>query len=196
MVQLDATQTRVVLEVYTLKMYNRSTSLVSRLAPSLMRFSRAYQLPSSSSKVISIYPVLEQKEKRANILKKLSQEQLDSKLDANNERRKLLAKGHKDCLKAGDIIRVVYDQSKCNYDTFVGYVLSVDRKELIEDASVLLRNQVAKTMVEMRIPIFSPLIERIDVLRKSDGKRKRNKHYYIRNTRLDVGDLEAGLKKR
>ena len=55
---------------------------------------------------------------------------------------------------------------------------------------------MAKTMVEMRIPIFSPLIERIDVLRKSDGKRKRNKHYYIRNTRLDVGDLEAGLKKR
>lgn len=177
-------------------MFSSSRSMAVRAAVSLVRSTRSYQLPTSSRKVISIYPVLEKKEKRPNILKKLSEADLNSKLDVNNERRKLVVKGSKERIKAGDILRIVYDQSKCSYDNFVGYVLSIDRKELIQDTSVLLRNQVAKTMVEMRIPLFSPLIERIDVLRKSDGKRKRNKHYYIRDTRLDVRDLEAGLKKK
>lgn len=167
-----------------------------RTAINLVRSTRSYQLPSTSRKVISIYPKLEPKQKRPTLLKKLSEIELSNKLDTANERRKLVAKGSKDSIKAGDILRIVYDQSKCSYDNFVGYVLSIDRKELVEDTSILLRNQVSKTMVEMRIPLFSPLIERIDVLRKSDGKRKRNKHYYIRDTRLDVRDLEAGLKKK
>lgn len=120
---------------------------------------------------------------------------MDTKLDPNGWRRKIISKS-KNSLNAGDVVRVVYDAEKCSYDNFVGYVLSVDRKRLIQDASVLLRNQIAKTSVEVRVPIFSPLVERIDVLRKSDSRRKRNKHYYIRGTKLDVGDLEAGLRKK
>lgn len=93
-------------------------------------------------------------------------------------------------------MRVVYDSKKCSNDNFVGYVISVDRKKYDQDASLLLRNQIAKTYVELRVPVFSPLVERIDLLRKNNGKRKRNKHYYIRGTKLDVPDLEAGMRKK
>lgn len=118
------------------------------------------------------------------------------KLDPEGWKRQLISKNAHQSLRAGDVVRVVYDRSKCSYDSFIGYVLSVNHKELIQDSSLLLRNQISKTPVEMRVPVFSPLIERIDLLKKTDGKRQRNRHYYIRGTKLDVGDLDAGLRKR
>ncbi|AET37856.1 mitochondrial 54S ribosomal protein bL19m Ecym_2103 [Eremothecium cymbalariae DBVPG len=154
---------------------------------------RNYQIKSTTRKVLPVYPVLESKS--SDIIKQLSLKDL-STLDPQATRRKLIDRHDKDCIKAGDVVRVVYDASKCNRSTVVGYVLSVDRKQLIQDCSLLLRNHINKTAVEMRIPVFSPLIDRIDLIRRADGKRRRNKHYYIRNTRLDVGDLDAGLKKR
>ncbi|QLG70774.1 hypothetical protein HG535_0A07160 [Zygotorulaspora mrakii] len=167
-------------------------NLVPRCTPKI--FFRSYQIPTTTRKIIPIYSPVE-KIQSSNILERLSRQELDTKLDPNGWRRKIISKS-KNSLNAGDVVRVVYDAEKCSYDNFVGYVLSVDRKRLIQDASVLLRNQIAKTSVEVRVPIFSPLVERIDVLRKSDSRRKRNKHYYIRGTKLDVGDLEAGLRKK
>lgn len=155
---------------------------------------RGYQVPSSVRKVIPVYPSVQQTQ-RQNLVPILSQKSL-KKLDPQGWKRSLVAKFGKDRLRAGDIVRVVYDKNKCSYDDFVGYVLSVSRKDLVQDSSLLLRNQLAKTAVEMRVPVFSPLVERIDLLRKSDGKRHRNRHYYIRDTKLDVGDLEAGLRKK
>ncbi|SCU87876.1 LAMI_0D07844g1_1 [Lachancea mirantina] len=155
---------------------------------------RHYQILSGSRKVLPVYPPAEKKSS-SNLLSRLSA--LDQNaLDPQGWRRKLISGQPDETTRAGDVVRVVYDSNKCNYDNFVGYVLAVDRKSMTQDASLLLRNQVAKTFVEVRVPIFSPIIQRIDILRKSDGRRKRNKHYYIRGTKLDVGDLEAGLRKR
>lgn len=158
-------------------------------------FTRSYQVISTVRKVIPVYPPVE-KTQRSNVVQSVAKQDLDIKLDPSGWRRKLVGKSPKESISAGDVVRVVYDSKKCSYDNFVGYVLAVNRKNLIQDASLQLRNQISKTAVEATIPIFSPLIERIDVLRKADSRRKRNRHYYIRNTKLDVGDLEASLRRK
>lgn len=167
-----------------------------RLLPTSKRF---YQISTHQKKIIPVYPPVDSTPpvRNATLLQKLSDIDLNENLDTEGWRTKLInKKDSKNCIKAGDIIRVVYNKEKCSYDNFVGYILSVDRKERTQDASVLLRNQISKVMVEVRVPLFSPLVERIDILKKADGSRKRNKHYYIRGTKLDVGNLESKLRKK
>ncbi|CCD26624.1 mitochondrial 54S ribosomal protein bL19m NDAI_0I00550 [Naumovozyma dairenensis CBS 421] len=162
-------------------------------------FNRCYQLPAINRKIIPVYPPVEPRSyasKDGSLLDKLAKLDVENTLDPQGWRRTLLEKSSKNSIKAGDIVRVTYDSKKSDNDNFVGYVLSVDRKRFIQDSSLLLRNQIGKTYVELRVPLFSPLIERIDLLRQNKGLRKRNKHYYIRNTRLDVHDLEAGLRRK
>ncbi|CAL9727942.1 large ribosomal subunit protein bL19m [Monosporozyma unispora] len=174
-----------------------SSKVWSRTTGMSLMAKRLYQVPTSSKKIIPIYPPIQPTSlKPTTILQKISVTELDSQLDSTGWRRNLLKKNDPQRIESGDIVRVIYDQSKCSYDPFIGYVLSLDRKEIVQDASILLRNQITKTVVEMRIPIFSPLVEKIDILKKNDGKRRRNKHYYIRGTRLDVGNLDAKLRKR
>ncbi|SCU89108.1 LADA_0E13718g1_1 [Lachancea dasiensis] len=158
-------------------------------------FTRSYQLGSTSRKIIPVYPAIENAGK-PKLLKRVTEKDLDESLDPQKWRRELISKHNKERLRAGDVVRVAYNSQKCKYDNLMGYVLSVDRKEITQDASILLRNQYAKTFVEVRVPIFSPVIERIDLIRRADGRRQRNKHYYIRGTKLDVKDLEAGMRKR
>lgn len=155
---------------------------------------RCYKIPTTCRKIIPVYPAVESKPDPL-IINRLSELDL-FKLDPHGTRRNLISKHNEERIKAGDIVRIIYDRSKSDYDDFIGYVLSVDRKKLVQDASLLLRNFVNKTAVEMRIPLFSPLIERIDLIRRADSKRRRNKHYYIRGTRLDVSDLDAGMRKK
>ncbi|AGO10057.1 AaceriAAR067Wp [[Ashbya] aceris (nom. inval.)] len=154
---------------------------------------RTFQIPTTGSKVLPVYPPIEQRAR--DVIKQISEAKL-AQLDPQGIRRKMLSKAEKDCVKAGDIVRVMYDTAKCNYGTIYGYVLSVDRGKIVEDSSLLLRNHIGKTSVETRVPVFSPLLARIDILRRGDPKRRRNKHYYIRNTRLDVGDLESSMRRR
>lgn len=156
---------------------------------------RSYQLPvKAGKKIIPVYPPIE-KRSTPLVIKTLANQDL-SQLDPNGVKTELVSKKNPDRLRAGDVLRVVYNSNKCNYDNFTGYVLAVDRKPIIQDTSILLRDYIYKTCVEMRVPIFSPLVERIDLIRRADGKRRRSKHYYIRNTRLDVGDLEASMRKK
>lgn len=156
---------------------------------------RHYQVPTTTRKIIPVYPPV-QEAPASNLVKKIAKKDVDSILDPNGWRQKLISVHNKERIRAGDVVRVVYDGEKCKYDNIMGYVLSVDRKALALDASLLLRNQISKTFVETRVPLFSPLIERIDIIRRADARRERNKHYYIRGTKLDVGDLEAGMRKR
>ncbi|CAI4869692.1 AFH_G0006140.mRNA.1.CDS.1 [Saccharomyces cerevisiae] len=166
----------------------------SRNVRLLGSWTRSYMVPATKRKTIPVYPPV-QRIASSQIMKQVALSEIES-LDPGAVKRRLISKKNKDRLKAGDVVRVVYDSSKCSYDTFVGYILSIDRKQLVQDASLLLRNQIAKTAVEIRVPLFSPLVERIDLLTPHVSSRQRNKHYYVRGTRLDVGDLEAGLRRK
>lgn len=177
----------------------RTYTMVYRTVPMCLGARRFYQVPATRTrKIIPIYPPVDTTPivKNATLLENISKVELKETLDPDGWRFNLIDKHNIERIKAGDILRIVYNKDKCSYDNFVGYILSVDRKERVQDASVLLRNQITKVMVEVRVPIFSPLIQRIDILKKSDGSRKRNKHYYIRGTKLDVGNLESKLRKK
>lgn len=156
---------------------------------------RLYQLPTSSRKTIPIYEPVEPVRRSRTIIASLSKRQLDEKLDKDRTRRDLFDKHNEARIKTGDIVRVLYKRDKCSFDNFIGYVLAIDRKRLPEDTSLLLRNKIGKTAVELRVPVFSPLIDTFEIVKRANGKRQRNKHYYIRDTRLDVGELEALLRK-
>lgn len=154
-----------------------------------------YHVPSQTKgKTIPIYPPLSPPSlgKPRSMIQQLATKELN-RLDPQLWRRGLLKKDPTG-LQSGDIIRIKY---KGKDNNIIGYIISVDRGgQSVLDSSVLVRNQVNKTVVEMRVPIFSPVIDGIDILKKSDGSRERNKHYYIRGTKLDVGNLESKLRKR
>jgi len=119
-------------------------------------------------------------------------EKLLKELDPEGWRRELIySKTHKTRLLSGDVIRIVYTTRQI--PQFMGQIIGINRCGA--DSSVLLRNNITKIGVEMRVKIFSPLIQRIDIVKRPLKRNHRSKQYYIRGTRLDVGDLEADLKK-
>ena len=139
--------------------------------------------------------------KRDTILQIIAKEELDSQLDPQGWRKALINKKKKkekkkipQSIESGDIVCVTYAQTRCTYDSCIGYVLSIERKHLFHHASILLRNQISKTIVEIRVLIFSQLLERIDIFKRNGSKRRRNKHYCSRGTRVDVGNLEVKLR--
>lgn len=147
-------------------------------------------------RLIPVYPPLEPPmAAKGTILQQVAAKDLKERLDTTGEKLQLVDKNSSKRLRAGDIVRVVYDRKKCKFEDIYGYVLSIDRKQHRQDASILLRNKIAKTAFEMRVPIFSPLVKRIDLVQKADGSRGRNKHYYIRDTRLDVTALDKKIRR-
>jgi ribosomal protein L19 len=112
------------------------------------------------------------------------------KLDPEGWRRKLISKENSERVRTGDVVRVIYTTR--TIPTFIGQVIAKNQTGLA--ASLVLRNQVNKIGVELKVKLFSPLISRIDIIRRPRKYRPRNKQYYIRDTKLDVGDLETSLR--
>jgi len=82
--------------------------------------------------------------------------------------------------KAGDTVRVwnkILEKGKVRLQAFEGLVLS--RKHGTESGATFTIRKVASGVgVERIFPLYSPNIDKIEVLRKS--KTRRNKLYYIR----------------
>lgn len=150
-----------------------------------------YIVPTKQRRTITVYEPLPDAHKGKTIMDNI-RESLFEKYDPSGWRRNLINKKNSDCLRSGDIIRVNYKNQPNN--SFMGYVLAIDRNG--PDSTILLRNKVTKIGVEMRISLFNPIIERIDIVKRPAKYNGRNRHYYIRDTRLDVDDLEALAKKR
>lgn len=130
------------------------------------------------------------KTKTKNVQAIYHQQQL-AKLDPQGWRDRLIH-GHKEQkLYAGDVVRIVYTTRAI--PQFLGQIIGINKRKT--DSSILLRNIVTKVGVEMRVKIFSPLIQRIDLVKRPIKKLPRNKHYYIRHTKHEVKDLEAQVKK-
>lgn len=150
-------------------------------------FRRFYQLPAKHTrKIIKVYPPLTPRRAALpTIVKNISNKYLDDVLDPQSEKRNLLR-----TLKAGDVIRI---SSKNTYNNFIGYILAINRSNILEDTTVLLRNQIAKNYININLPIFSPEIERIDVVQRQKLKlkngRKPRRHSFIQDTKIDTGSI-------
>lgn len=93
----------------------------------------------------------------------------------NQEERKKLD------FKAGDTVRVwgkIQEKGKTRLQAFEGLVLS--RKHGTESGATFTIRKIAQGVgVERIFPLFSPNIDRIEIIKKS--KTRRNKLYYIRD---------------
>ncbi|OBA20081.1 hypothetical protein METBIDRAFT_79382 [Metschnikowia bicuspidata var. bicuspidata NRRL YB-4993] len=113
-------------------------------------------------------------------------QQLLKKYDPTGKRTALVSGPER--IRTGDVIKVTYlDRS-----TVLGRVLGVKRGVNNVGSNILIRNKISKVGCEIRIPLFNPEIKNIEIVQKPEKYLPRNKQYYIRNTKYDVGDLERG----
>lgn len=116
--------------------------------------------------------------------------QLLQKLDPTGKRQALV--NPKTGLRAGDIIKVTY----MDRTDVVGQIIGIKRGHNNLGTNILIRNKITRVGCEMRIPLYSPKLRNIEVVHKPTTYNQRNKQYYIRNSKRDVDDLEAFIKRQ
>jgi len=83
-------------------------------------------------------------------------------------------------IKSGDVVRVyqkVKEGDKEKTQIFEGIVIARKHRNEI-GATITVRREISGIGVEKIFPIYSPTIEKIEILK--EGKRKRAKLYYLR----------------
>lgn len=140
------------------------------------------QLINAAKPKMPVYEPLPSRRGGQNLVQYVQESQY-AKFDPNGSKRKLLDQSNPERLRADDIVTVVYKNQK----PVSGQIIMVKRKGI--SSNILLRNKITGLGVEMMIPIFHPSILRVDVIRRPIKYRPRNRHYYIRNSRLDVKEI-------
>lgn len=115
------------------------------------------------------------------------QEKLLQKYDPTGKRRALVGPNG---VRSGDVIRVTYQDRS----VVVGRVIGVKRGHNNVATNIHIRNKLNKIGVEMRVPLYNPTIRNIEIVSKPETYLSRRKHYYIRNTKHDVEDLDEFIK--
>lgn len=104
----------------------------------------------------------------------ITQSQL-SALDPTGDRKALFDyRRNPRSVKPGDILRVIFK----NGDPFSGVCLSIRLRGV--DTSFLLRNQLTRVGVEMSVKVFSPEVQSVEIVQRSEKRRRRARLYYLR----------------
>ncbi|KAJ5874730.1 uncharacterized protein N7529_003160 [Penicillium soppii] len=87
-------------------------------------------------------------------------------------------------VKTGDIVRVTFK----NGDPFNGVVLSIKLRGI--ETSFLLRNELTRVAVEMSVKVFSPNVNSVEIVQRSEKKRRRARLYFMRDRKHDRRSVE------
>ncbi|KAA8647003.1 hypothetical protein EYZ11_000113 [Aspergillus tanneri] len=106
-------------------------------------------------------------------------------LDPTGERKALFdyRRNHRS-VKVGDILRVTLK----NGDPFSGVCLSIRLRGI--DTSFLLRNELTRVGVEMWVKVFSPNVESVEIVQRSEKRKRRARLYYMRKPKHDMRSVE------
>ncbi|EGV64870.1 hypothetical protein CANTEDRAFT_120975 [Yamadazyma tenuis ATCC 10573] len=169
-------------------MFTRFTSGLKPLRISVQAIRTFIPTVKASSQTPTVFEPLPSKRNGQSVMKYLH-EKLTKKYDPTGKRTALVdqQKG----LRSGDIIKVTY----LDRTSVVGQIIAIKRSVRNVGTNILLRNKINKLGVEVRIPLYNPKIRNIEVLYKPKKYMPRRKHFYIRNTKYDVGDVEAFLSR-
>lgn len=137
----------------------------------------------------TVFEPLPPKRNGQNVMQYLHKNLLN-KYDPTGKRRALV--DQKSGLRAGDIIKVTY----LDKTSVIGQIIAIKRGVNNVGTNILIRNKINKLGVEVRIPLFNPRIRNIETLYKPEKYMSRRKHFYIRNSKYDVGDIEAFLSRQ
>lgn len=77
-------------------------------------------------------------------------------------------------VKPGDIVRVTFKSG----DPFSGVCLAIRLRGV--DTSFLLRNQLTRVGVEMWIKAYSPNVEGVEIVQRTEKRKRRARLYYMR----------------
>lgn len=137
----------------------------------------------------TVYEGLPAKRNGENVMTYLHK-QLLQKHDPTGKRRALVDRTNG--LRAGDIIKVTY----MDRTDVVGQIIAIKRGQTNLGTNILIRNKITRVGCEVRIPLFSPKLRNVELLHKPKQYNLRSKQYYIRNSKRDVDDLEAFVKRK
>ncbi|KAI9229434.1 MAG: translation protein SH3-like domain-containing protein [Piptocephalis tieghemiana] len=104
-----------------------------------------------------------------------------ARLDPTGEKRALLDRSSPTRLLPGDTIRVTSYRSMSHPAStfaFSGVILGISRRG--PESTIVIRNIVQQLGVEMRYPVYSPMVKGIEVLARGK-KYRRAKLYYLRD---------------
>ncbi|PCG91902.1 Ribosomal protein L19 [Penicillium occitanis (nom. inval.)] len=87
-------------------------------------------------------------------------------------------------VKPGDIVRVTFKSG----DPFSGVCLAIRLRGV--DTSFLLRNQLTRVGVEMWIKAYSPNVEGVEIVQRTEKRKRRARLYYMRQPKHDMGSVE------
>lgn len=166
-----------------------AASLASRLITRIEQRA-TYIVPTKQRNLLKVYeplPTAHTRTQSKNLMNSIQNELLN-KYDRSGWRSQLLDKSNKDkVMRSGDVVRVSFKDGLKN-PSFTGAVMAIDRNGA--DSTVLLRSKVTGVGVERRFSLYNPFIERVDIVRRPEKYTGRNRIYYIRNTKLDVGEYD------
>lgn len=96
-------------------------------------------------------------------------------LDPTGERKALFDyRRNPRSVKPGDILRVTFKSG----DPFSGVCLSIRLRGI--DTAFLLRNHLTRVGVEMWIKVFSPNVESVEIVQRTEKRKRRARLYYMR----------------
>lgn len=143
------------------------------------------EISQSAPKVV--YEPLPKRRKGISPVKYLHQ-QLLKQYDPLGKRSALVDR--KNGVRSGDTVKVTWTDRSIVF----GRVLGIKRGEYNLGTNILIRNKITKLGCEVRVPVFSPKVANIEIVDMPEKYLPRQKHYYVRNTMYDVGDVEAAIR--
>lgn len=105
-------------------------------------------------------------------------------LDPSGARTHLFSKDNPESAKVGDILLV---RSK-NGEPYAGVCINIRRRGV--DTGILLRNELTRVGVEMWYKIYSPNVEGIEVVQRSEKRARRARLTYMRKPKHDIGSVQ------
>ncbi|KAL8677182.1 MAG: hypothetical protein Q9186_006358 [Xanthomendoza sp. 1 TL-2023] len=110
-------------------------------------------------------------------------------LDPTGARTRLFSRSNPDVPRVGDILLVTFTSG----DPFSGLCINIRRRG--PDTSILLRNRLHMTGVEMWIKIYSPKVRSIEVVERAVKRARRARLYYFRKEKHDRGSVEGVVEE-
>ncbi|ODM20853.1 hypothetical protein SI65_03906 [Aspergillus cristatus] len=159
--------------------------LPSKLPKTFMSQLPTQLRPDQAPKKLKVYPPpASARNTCKDPVSAVTQSQL-STLDPTGERKALFDyRRNPRSVKPGDILRVTFK----NGDPFSGVCLSIRLRGV--DTAFLLRNELTRVGVEMWVKVFSPEVQSVEIVQRSEKRKRRARLYYMRQPRHDMRSVE------
>ncbi|GBF60963.1 54S ribosomal protein subunit [Trichophyton mentagrophytes] len=105
-------------------------------------------------------------------------------LDPTGARKALFDPKNRQGAKVGDILRVTFK----NGDPFAGVCLNIRQRGV--DTAFLLRNKLTRISCEMWVKAYSPNVVGVEVVQRTEKRKRRAKLTYMRKPAHDIGSVE------